>query len=197
VRFKKIQSVAKISQSAAEERADDALADEFHCRRRRKMFSSCVRAPFSEVFIFALAVVFALATGESALTRPKQQRAEHRAPPTVERCLLPVTPDASGTPIMMQACQNGRGGLRIIRRNAERPRTITHGSIHAREYHLSAAGPLAERAIAAAPNPPCLLQAAADQPRPRPCRQLPYSFPPGGETTAPIATSWCTPCVNK
>jgi hypothetical protein len=63
------------------------------------------------------------------LTRPKQ----HRAPPTVERCLLPVTPDASGTPIMMQACQNGRGGLRIIRRNAERLRTITHGSIHARE----------------------------------------------------------------
>jgi hypothetical protein len=84
---------------------------------------------------------FALATGKSALTRPKQQRAEQRAPPTVERCLLPVTPDASGTPIMMQACQNGRGGLRIIRRNAERPRTITHGSIHAREYHLSAAGP--------------------------------------------------------
>jgi hypothetical protein len=131
------------------------------------------------------------------LTRPKQQRAEHRAPPPVERCLLPVTPDASGTPIMMQACQNGRGGLRIIRRNAERPRTITHGSIHAREYHLSAAGPLAERAIAAAPNPPCLLQAAADQPRPRPCRQLPDSFPPGGETTAPIATSWCAPGVNK
>jgi hypothetical protein len=30
VRFKKIQSVAKISQSAAEERAGDALADEFH-----------------------------------------------------------------------------------------------------------------------------------------------------------------------
>jgi len=30
VRFKKIQSVAKISQSAAKERAGDALADEFH-----------------------------------------------------------------------------------------------------------------------------------------------------------------------
>ena len=37
---------------------------------------------------------------------------------------------------MMQACQNGRGRPRIIRRNAERPRTITRGSIHAREYHL-------------------------------------------------------------
>src|SRR5215813_10448819 len=39
VRFKKIQSVAKISQSAAGERADDALlANEFHWRRRRDMF---------------------------------------------------------------------------------------------------------------------------------------------------------------
>jgi hypothetical protein len=44
VRFKKIKSVAKISQSAAEERADHALANEFHWRRRRNIFIMRARA---------------------------------------------------------------------------------------------------------------------------------------------------------
>src|SRR5262245_41872586 len=44
---------------------------------------------------------------------------------------------------------------------------------HAPEYHLSAAGPLAERAIAAAPTRLARLQAAADQQRPRPRHPLP------------------------
>src|SRR6516162_152684 len=79
VRFKKIQSVAKISQSAAEKYFRHA------CARRSRKFSF---SPSPSLF--------ALATGESALTRAKKHRAEHRVPPTIERCLLPVTPDASG-----------------------------------------------------------------------------------------------------
>jgi hypothetical protein len=106
-----------------------------------------VRAPFSEVFIFALAVVFALATGE-----------RHRRAPQTPRRALPPPGHArcEWNPIMMQACQNGRGRPRIIRRNAERPRTITRGSIHAREYHLSAAGPPRRARHRRRPNPPCL-----------------------------------------
>jgi len=34
--------------------------------------------------------------------RAPRSTAERRAPPTRERCLLPVTPDGSGTPIIMQ-----------------------------------------------------------------------------------------------
>src|SRR5207247_2847286 len=78
VRFKKTQSVAKISQSHAQERADDRphLASEFHRRRGREiiLFSSCVRARFSEALILAPAVVFTRATGVSASTRPTKHR---------------------------------------------------------------------------------------------------------------------------
>src|SRR6516164_3964469 len=95
VRFKKIQSVAKISQSAAEEGADDALADEFDGVAEKYFRHACARR--SRKFSFSPSPsLFALATGESALTRAKKHRAEHRVPPTIERCLLPVTPDASG-----------------------------------------------------------------------------------------------------
>jgi hypothetical protein len=63
VRCKKIQSVAKISQSAAENRADDAFKTSSTGARRRKIFSSCVRAPFSEIFVLARAVVFYFGDG--------------------------------------------------------------------------------------------------------------------------------------
>jgi hypothetical protein len=96
VRFKKIQSVAKISQSAAKSArmtpwqtsSTDGVAEKCFrhaCARRSRKFSFSPSPSF-----------FALATGESALTRAKKHRAEHRVPPTIERCLLPVTPDASG-----------------------------------------------------------------------------------------------------
>jgi|SRR5690349_2987135 hypothetical protein len=72
---------------------------------------------------------FTLATGESALTRPKKHRAEHRAPPTVERCLLPLTPDESGTPIIMQGLPKRPARTADYpKERAERPRTIPRGS---------------------------------------------------------------------
>jgi hypothetical protein len=66
----------------------DGVAEKYFrhaCARRSRKFSFSPSPSF-----------FALATGESALTRPKKHRAEHRVPPTIERYLLPVTPDASG-----------------------------------------------------------------------------------------------------
>jgi hypothetical protein len=144
VRFKKTQSVAKISQSPAEERADDApIGKRVPLTARNHLFWSCVRAPFSEVFILAPASFFTLATSESASTRPKKHCAERRAPPTVERCLLPLTPDASGTPIIMQDLpKRRRGTADDPKERAERPRTIPRSSSN----HL-AAGSLAGRAI--------------------------------------------------
>ena len=69
---------------------------------------------------------------------------------------------------------------------------------HAPEYHLSAAGPLAERAIAAAPTrSPVYKPPPINSVRDRVTHCL-HSFPlPDSETTAPIAISRCTPCVNN
>jgi hypothetical protein len=84
-----------------------------------------------------------LGSSHSALTRRKKHRAERRTPPTVERCLLPLTPDESGTPIIMQGLpKRRRGTADYPKERAERPRTVSRGSSN----HL-AAGSLAERAI--------------------------------------------------
>src|SRR5262249_21731537 len=143
VRFKKIKSVAKISQSAAEERADTpwqmsstgGVAEYFRhaCARHSRKFSF-LRAPS----------FFTLAMGEKRIDAPQS-----------------TAPTNARTP--------SRAAISLIFRR-----------------------PLAERAIAAAPTRLAWLQAAADQQRPRPRRQLPDSLPlPGSETAAPIATSWC------
>ena len=112
---------------------------------------------------------FALATGESALTRPEQQRAEHRAPPTVERCLLPLTPDESGTRSSCRACQNGGAGPRMIRRNA---RTAC-ARFRAAAATIWPPVPSPSVRFAEAPTRLTCLETAADQKRRRPRNQLP------------------------
>ena len=100
VRFKKIKSVAKISQSAAEERADDALAKRVPLAASQKnIFVMRARAILGS-FYSRLRRRFTRATGEGSSTPQKAPRRASR-PPTVERCLLPVTPDESGAPIIM------------------------------------------------------------------------------------------------
>ena len=78
VRFKKIPSVAKISQSAPRERADAGervpLAARGEC-----LCSAYMRAPLSKVLSLTLAVGFALATGETAWAIPKTHRVLSRA----------------------------------------------------------------------------------------------------------------------
>jgi hypothetical protein len=48
-----------------------------------------------------LVVVFALAPAEAASARAKKHRGERPVAPTVERSVLPITLDESGTPIIM------------------------------------------------------------------------------------------------
>jgi hypothetical protein len=106
-------------------------------------YSSCVRAPFSEVLILASAVVFTLATGESASTRPKKRRrasrlADARALPPPGQAGVRVEPRSS-----CRACQNGRRGPRVIQGARGTP---------AHDPHAAAANRLlpvpSERAIA-------------------------------------------------
>lgn len=76
----------------------------------------------SKVLSLALAVGVALVTAETASARPKKHRAERPVAPRVDRSLLPVTLDESGTPK-----RPGRSEDRPKER-AERPRTIARGS---------------------------------------------------------------------
>jgi hypothetical protein len=119
VRFKKTQSVAKISQSPAEERADDASIGKRVplTASPRKFYFRHACAPLSE-FSCSPRARFSLWRRIKAHRRTPRSTAKRRAPPTVERCLLPLTPDESGTRSSCRACQNGGAGPRMIRRNA-------------------------------------------------------------------------------
>ena len=75
---------------------------------------ACAR--FSKILILAPAVVFTLATRESASTRPKKHR----------RASRPA--DARALRSSCRACQNGRRGPRIIRRNARSARARSRAS---------------------------------------------------------------------
>ena len=108
---------------------------------------ACAR--FSEVLILA-PQSFLLWQRVRAHRRAPRSTAGRRAPPTRERCLLAVTPDGSGTPIIMQGPPNGGRGPRNIRRSA---RSAAHDP--ARQQQASAAGFLAERAVRESSNPPC------------------------------------------
>jgi hypothetical protein len=67
--------------------------------------------------------------GQGPSTRPKEHRAERRAPPTVERCLVPPAPGESGTPIILQGLpKRRRGTADDPKGRAERPRTFPRGS---------------------------------------------------------------------
>jgi hypothetical protein len=132
VRFKKTQSVANISQSHAQERADDApirqASSTDGVAEKQILFSSWMHARFSKVLILAPAVVFTLATGESASTRPKKHRRASR--PADARALPP--PGHAGwewNPIIMQGLPKrpARTADHPTER-AQRPRTIPRGS---------------------------------------------------------------------
>jgi hypothetical protein len=129
VRFKKTQSVAKISQTPAQARADDAPFGKRvppTASPRNNFFGhECAR--HSRKFSFS--PFLTLAMGQSPSTRPKEHRAERRAPPTVERCLLPRAPGESGTPIILQGLpKRRRGTADDPKGRAERPRTFPRGS---------------------------------------------------------------------
>jgi hypothetical protein len=146
------------------------LASEFHRRRRREiiLFSSCVRARFSEALILAPAVVFTRATGESASTRPKKHRRASR--PADARALPPpVTPDESGTPIIMQGLPKWPARTADYpKERAQRPRTIPRVSSN----HPP---PISSPSVRFAKAPIRLAgpETAADQQRRRPRHQSP------------------------
>jgi hypothetical protein len=74
VRFKKIPSVAKISQSPEASAREKVRTNEFHSAIAG--FSSCVRAPLSKVLSLTLAVSLVLVTVE---TVPRAKKAARRA----------------------------------------------------------------------------------------------------------------------
>jgi len=127
-----------------------------------------MRARFSEVLILAPAVVFTLATRESASTRPKKHRRASR-PADARASPPPVTPDGSGTPIIMQGLPKRPARTADYpKERAQRPRTIPRGSSN----HLPPISSPSVR-IAEAPTRLADLETAADQQRRRPRHQLP------------------------
>ena len=130
------------------------------------MFSSCVRARFSEALILP-PPSFLLWRGVTAHRRGPRSTAERRAPPTRERCLLPVTPDESGTPILMQ------GLPKRPARTADYPKERAQRRARSR----AAAASICRRfppsvRFAKAPTRPAGLETAADQQRRRPRHHL-------------------------
>ena len=91
-------------------------------------YSSCVRAPFSEVLILAPSS-FLLWRRVKAHRRAPRSTAERRAPADA-RALPP--PGHAGVRVQprssCRACQNGRRGPRIIRRNARDARARSHAA---------------------------------------------------------------------
>ena len=101
--------------------------------------------------------------------RAPRSTAERRTPPTRERCLLPVTPDGSGTPDHHAGSAKTAGADRGLSEGARAaPRTIPRGSSN----HLPPVSSPSVR-IAEAPTRLAGLKTAADQQRRRPRHQLP------------------------
>jgi hypothetical protein len=172
VRFKKIQSVAKISQSHAQERADDAPFGKrvpLTASPRNEFYFRHACARDSRKFSFSPPPLFLLWRRVKAHRRAPRSTAERRAPPTRERCLLPVTPDGSGTPIIMQGLPKRPARTADYpKERAQRPRTIPRGSSN----HLP---PISSPSVRFAKAPLRLAgpETAADQQRRRPRHQSP------------------------
>jgi hypothetical protein len=86
--------------------------------------SSDMRVPLPKVSRLVLAIVFALATAETAAARPRKHRVERSAAPSITR-------DCGGTPIIMQGLECPKGSVRDEdrpTRRAERPRAFPRGS---------------------------------------------------------------------
>jgi hypothetical protein len=126
-KLKALQKSHRASQKSA--RMTPLLASEFHRRRRRGNILVMRAHAILGSFHSRPGIVFPLATSQSASTRPKKHRAERRAPPTVERCLVPPAPGESGTPIILQGLpKRRRGTADDPKGRAERPRTFPRGS---------------------------------------------------------------------
>jgi len=174
VRFKKIQSVAKISQSAAEKRADDALAKRVPLAAVAEKYFRHACARHSRKFYSRPRYPFALATFERHRRAPQtprraSRRADGRAVASSRSRPMRDPDHHAGI------AKKGRRGPRG--RPKERPgcpRTIPRG----------------KQQLLRVPSPS--VRSAADQQRPRARRQLPDSFPlnVGWETAA---TSTCAP----
>jgi hypothetical protein len=103
VRFKKIPSVAKISQSLRSERACRGAGERVPLGHRGEcLFSSCVRAPSSKVLSLAFAVCLALVTVETVPARPKKHHAERPVAPRVHRSVLPTVQSPSPPSLPLQ-----------------------------------------------------------------------------------------------
>jgi hypothetical protein len=123
----------------------------------------------SPKFSFSPPPSFLLWRRVKAHRRAPRSTAERRAPPTRERCLLPVTPDGSGTPIIMQGLpKRPTRTADYPKERAQRPRTIPRGS-------SSHPPPVSSPSVRFAKAPIRLadLETAADQQRRRPRHQSP------------------------
>ena len=172
VRFKKIQSVAKISQSAAkgarmtpwQTSSTDGVAEKYFrhaCARRSRKFSF---SPSPSLF--------ALATGESALTRPSSSA------PSIAPHRRSSVASSRSRPMRVES-DHDAGLPKRPGPTADYPKERgTPAHHHAREYPHAGVSPICRRS-------PC-------RARHRRRSQLPDSLPlSGSETAAPIATSWC------
>src|SRR5262245_7273092 len=89
VRFKKIPSVAKISQRAARERADAVRGERVPLAARGEcLCSSYLRAPLSKLRVSPSRWGFALATSETESAPATKHRVERPVPSKVERFAL-------------------------------------------------------------------------------------------------------------
>jgi hypothetical protein len=138
VRFKKIPSVAKISQNLRSERVNRGAGERVPLGHRGEcLFSSCVRAPSSKVLSLAFAVCLALVTVETVSARRRRQHAERPVAPQVDRSVL-LTVRSPSTPLLplepafacLQAIadqqRRDRAPVACARLRAMRPRQQPH-----------------------------------------------------------------------
>jgi hypothetical protein len=135
---------------------------------RNKFYFRHACARDSRKLSFSPPPSFLLGRRVKAHRRAPRSTAERRAPPTRERCLLPVTPDESGTPILMQGLPKRSARTADYPKERAAPRTIPRGSSN----HLPPVSSPSVR-FAKAPTRLAGLETAADQQRRRPRHQLP------------------------
>src|SRR5215475_5886359 len=122
VRFKKIPSVAKISQSLPSERACRGAGERVPLGHRGEcLFSSCVRAPSSKVLSLALAVGLPLVTAETTSARPKKHHPERPVAPRVDRFVLLTVPSPERAVAAAPACLACLQALADQQRGRPRP----------------------------------------------------------------------------
>jgi hypothetical protein len=102
VRFKKIPSVAKISQSFQASAREEARANEFHSGVAGEIFIFPARAPSPTVLSLAVVVGLALVTAETVFAPRKKHQAERPVAPRVDRSVLPTVQSPSPPSLALQ-----------------------------------------------------------------------------------------------